>query len=220
MYRVFGWTLVAVLGAAQAQAQDRSIITTTAGVASTSGVTTGAVNVDYGVAVNRHVVIFGGLGRLQNVEPTTPQTQTAVDTAISALNLANVPVTRQERTPAWFTDGGVRFLIPAGPRITPYVFGAVGYGRATPSARFTYQGTSTVTGGATTLGSDATTDVQSAGFFTAPPASSGAVVRVGGGAQVPIGRALAATVGYDFTRLATATAINAGSFTFGLGVRF
>ena len=121
---------------------------------------------------------------------------------------------------AWYSGAGVRFTFPGRARLTPYAFGALGCGRMTPSARFTYQGTSTINGGTTSVGADATSDVQSAGDFVAPQSSSGAVIRVGGGIQIPIARALAATAGYDFTRINTAPAVDASSFVFGVGVRF
>jgi hypothetical protein len=204
-------------GSAFAQ-QPRSILTTTAGVANTSEATSGAVNLEYGVAAWKNVVVFGGAGRLMNVEPSLAQP--AVDATVSSLAANNVLISGQPHTPAWYADGGVRLLIPAGSRVTPYVFTALGVGRTVPSVRFTYQGTTGVSGGTTIVGQDATTDVQSGGYFTSPAGEWGAVMRVGGGVLIPIHKSLAATAGYDFTRLSVATPVNVGSFTFGVGFHF
>jgi len=194
------------------------MIMTSAGITTTSDTTSGAMNLDYGVRVAKDIVIFGGAGRLINVEPSVGQQ--AVDTTVSTLAASNVAVTGTGRTPVWYADAGVRYLIPAGEKVMPYVFGALGVGRATPSARFTYAGTTSVSGGTANIGDDATMDVQSNGFYTAPGATWGAVIRAGGGVQIPIRKALAATVGYDFTRINAATPINVGSLNFGVGVRF
>ena len=220
MLRTIGVIVVIAIGtAASALAQQpRSILTTTAGVASTSEATSGAVNLDYGVTAWKNLVVFGGVGRLANIEPSLAQP--AVDATVTTLAATDVLVSGQPKTSAWYADGGVRLLIPAGPRVTPYVFTALGFGHTMPSARFTYQGTTGVTGGTTIAGEDATTDVQSSGAFASPPGEWGAVMRVGGGILIPIHKTLAATVGYDFARFNVATPVNVGSFNFGIGVHF
>src|SRR6476661_4339463 len=105
----------AIAVAGGAGAQERSIVTTSAGVATTSEATSGAVNFDYGVTVRKNVVVFGGVGRLQNVEPSL--SQPAVDAAVSSLAASNVAVSGESRAAAWYSDAGVRIMIPARPWI-------------------------------------------------------------------------------------------------------
>jgi len=201
-----------------AQTSPRNIVDATGGVASTSEATSGAINLDYGVRVWKNVIAFGGVGRLMNVEPSLAEQ--AVDATVSTLAANNVDVSGRPEGPAWYADGGVRLMIPAGRRVTPYVFTAFGVGHTMPSGRFTYQGTVSVAGGTANIGDDATADVQASNDFTSPSGEWGSVVRVGGGVLIPIHKTLAATAGYDFTRIGVSTPINVGSATFGIGVHF
>jgi hypothetical protein len=204
--------------AQQAAPTPRSIVDASGGVTSTSEATSAAINLDYGVTIWRHVVAFGGVGRLMNVEPSLAQQ--AVAATVSNLAAKEVDVTGQPEGPAWYADGGVRFMIPAGARVMPFVFTALGVGHTMPSGRFTYQGTLGVAGGTTMAGEDATTDVQSADDFTSPAGEWGTVARLGGGVLIPIHKTFAATVGYDFTRIGVSTPFNVRSVTFGIGYHF
>jgi hypothetical protein len=221
MKRTVG-SLTAILvfaAAATAGAQEaKGFIQGAVGFATTSEATSGDVAAQGGVRIARHLVVFGDVGRLANVQPS--DAQPAIDGAIAAVAANQVTVTGNARVPAWYTAGGLRLEIPTRTSITPYVFGALGYARVNPSAEFQYTGGTTITGNPATAGGDATSDVIAAGDFAAPPSSGGAITRLGAGVQIPIGRVVAGDVGYTFSRIAIDTPVTANSITFGVAVRF
>src|SRR5436309_5838986 len=88
--RISGVLAAALALAVPARAQERAMIMTSAGITTTSDTTSGAMNLDYGVRVAKDIVIFGGAGRLINVEPSVGQQ--AVDTTVSTLAASNVAV--------------------------------------------------------------------------------------------------------------------------------
>jgi opacity protein-like surface antigen len=45
------------------------------------------------------------------------------------------------------------------------------------------------------------------------------VFRLGGGVEIPVHKAVSATVGYDFTRMGVSTPINVGTLNGGIGLR-
>ncbi|PYR74054.1 MAG: hypothetical protein DMF86_19185 [Acidobacteria bacterium] len=221
MKRLVGSITVSLVLAAAAAAgaqEKKGFVQGSGGFATNSEATSGDVALQGGVRVAPHLVVFGDIGRLTNVQPS--DAQPAVDTAVSALAANNLTITGDAHVPAWYTAGGVRLEIPTRTLVTPYVFGAVGYARVNPSARFQYSGGTTLSGATATAGEDATTDVINAGYFTVPASSSGVISRFGGGVQIPIGRMLVGDIGYAFSRIATDTPVTANSVTFGVGVRF
>jgi len=125
--RTVRWMVMMALGlAGTARAQERGMIATSVGVATTSEATSGAIDLEYGVALNRHLVVYGGIGKLMNVAPAAAQP--AVDATISTLAASNVDVTGTPEGPAWYGDGGVRYLIPLSTaHVQPYIFGGAGH---------------------------------------------------------------------------------------------
>ena len=104
--------------------------------------------------------------------------------------------------------------------VTPYVFGGLGFARLTPSARFLYQSGTTLTGNLAATGDDITADVVANGLFTAPAATTGLMLRTGGGLQVPLGKHLLGNVDYSVSRISADTPLHSQDLTFGVGFRF
>ena len=103
----------------------------------------------------------------------------------------------------------------------PYVSGGIGYARLTPSAEFTYQtGATTFAGGTATPGEDATTDVESNGYFTVPASSNALMMSVGGGVKIPIGARVIGDVGYSVAHIASDTPVTPHGLLFGIAYRF
>jgi hypothetical protein len=201
----------------RAAAQGRGWFQGAGGFATTSEATAPDVSFQLGMHVAPRLIVFGDVGRLMNVEPSLAQG--TVDAAVASLAANNFSVTGESRVPAWYTAGGVRFEIPTN-HVTPFFFGAVGYGRTSPNAMFTYTGQTTLSGATAVQGSDATADVTGAGYFVAPQGSGGALFKLGGGVHVPITPVVGAEVGYAWSRLALDTPLTAQSVTFGIAVRF
>jgi hypothetical protein len=219
MKRLMLGTLLAMATAGTAFAQEpRGFVEGSGGVASTSDGTSGNVGIDVGRQVAPHLIVFGSIGRLRNVEPSL--VQPGMDAAVAALGATDVNVIGTARAPATYGLGGVRFSIPTHAFVTPYLLAGVGIARVTPNARFVYSSGTSL--GTTTdmAGQDVTSDVTTAGYFTQPAAQNVAVIRFGGGIQVPLGRSIVGEVGYSVFRLSTATPVTAQSVTFGLGLRF
>jgi opacity protein-like surface antigen len=130
-------------------------------------------------------------------------------------------VTGVARVPAWYSMGGLRYSVPLASRLSPYVFGGLGFARLTPSATFTYtSGTLVGAAIAPTPGDDVTAQIVSLGDFTQPPASTAFMFSVGGGVAAPIAPHLVADVGYRVSRVSADTPVSAQSVTFGVGYRF
>jgi hypothetical protein len=56
-----------------AHAQERAMVTTSVGIATTSEATSGAIDLGSGVSLNRRLTVFGGIGRVMNVAPALAQ---------------------------------------------------------------------------------------------------------------------------------------------------
>jgi opacity protein-like surface antigen len=65
-----------------------------------------------------------------------------------------------------------------------------------------------------------TTQLVTAGDFTAPAPSNAFMFTLGGGVEVPVARHWAIDAGYRFSRIAASTPVNAQGATFGFGYRF
>jgi opacity protein-like surface antigen len=122
--------------------------------------------------------------------------------------------------PARYSIGGVRWTVPTNGRLSPYVFGGVGFARITPTATFTCT-SGTLVGAITppSSGDDVTSQIVSLGDFTQPPASTAFMFSVGGGVEVPIVPHFVANAGYRVSRASADTPVSAQSVTFGAGYK-
>jgi hypothetical protein len=100
------------------------------------------------------------------------------------------------------------------------VFGALGFARVSPSAKFLYVSGTALNGTDTTAGADVTSDVISNGWLTQPTQSTGLMLRTGGGVQIPLGKYLLGNIGYSVSRISADTPVKAQDVTFGVGLRF
>lgn len=219
--------MVAVLSAATATAAaaqtpthpGRAYVEANGGFATTTDKTSGAVAAEVGVEVVHNLFVVGNIGSMQNVQPSV--LEPTVDASVAAAGAAGLSVLGDPRVAARYATGGLRYEIPRWARATPYVSGGIGYARLTPSARFTYQtGATTFTGGTATAGEDATADVETNGYFTAPASSNALMVSVGAGVKIPIGARLVGDVGYNVSRIASDTPVTPQGLQFGIAYRF
>ena len=127
------------------------------GFASATDGTSGDVSAQIGVRASRYVIAFVDVGQVRNLQPSV--VQSAIDAAVANLAATNVNVTGSGRGAAFYTVGGVKLLVPTHSVVTPYATAGLGVGHLTPSATFTYNTGSTISGGTATAGQDATTDI-------------------------------------------------------------
>jgi opacity protein-like surface antigen len=218
--RVLMITVAAALcAAAPAFAQsERAYVTGIGGVATTSEATSGDVLGEVGVHVAKHLSLFGDVGQFHNLQPS--DVQPTVDSTVATLSAdQGLSVLGTGRVPAVYSVGGVRYEASHG-RVAPYVLGGIGFARLMPTAHFTYSSGTLPDGSTPTVGDDVTSQVISAGAFTAPAASTAAMFTLGGGVEIPLARRWAVDAGYRFARVAADTPLNAQGATFGVGYRF
>lgn len=211
--------VMSVLTAAAASAQaGRAYVQANGGFATTTDGTSGAVSGEVGFEVAHNLFVVGSVGSLRNVQPST--VQPTVDASVAALTADGLSVQGNPRVAARYGTGGIRYEIPRWTRATPYLTGAIGYARLTPSARFTYQSGTTIAGATVIDGEDATNDVETGGFFTAPSASNALMLSAGAGIKIPIGSRLMGDVGYSVSRIASDTPLTPQGLQFGIAYRF
>jgi opacity protein-like surface antigen len=204
--------------------QDASgFVTGLGGFATSVGNTTGDVLVEGGVRIAPHVMAFGNIGRFGNLQADL---QPTLDTTTAAL-AANqgLSVIGGGSLPASYFVGGLRVEVPTRGRVMPYVLGGVGVARLNPTAQFTFSSGIMPDGSMPAVGTDVTTAMTSAGFFTAPPASTAPMFTLGGGVQVPVAPHWVVDAAYRYSRIAadstlSAAPLNANGMTFGFGYRF
>jgi len=220
MRSLFIAATVSLLSAAPLLAQtERGYITGVGGFAASTDTTSGNVVGEAGVRIAPHLLVFGNLGQFHNLQPS--DAQPAVDSTTATLALSdNLAVTGTARVPAWYSVGGVRYEIPTRSRVTPYVLGGLGFARLTPQAQFTYSSGVLPDGSTPVAGTDVTSQLVTAGFFTAPPAANAFMYTLGTGVEIPVARHWAVDAGYRFSRVAADTPLNAQGATFGFGYRF
>lgn len=212
-------TLLCAATATAAQAQTgRSYVQAGGGFATTTDATSGAVSGEVGFQLAKNLFAVGTFGELRNVEPSI--VQPAVDASVASLTANGLSVAGVPRVETRYALGGVRYEIPHWAAATPYVSAGVGVGHLTPSARFTYQSGTTITGGTAISGEDATTDVVSGGYFTAPATSNALMVRFVAGLKIPIGTRLVGDIGYNVSRISNDTPVSAQGLGFGVGFKF
>jgi hypothetical protein len=211
---------VTLLTAAPLYAQtERGYVTGVGGFAATPDTTSGDVLGEVGVRVAPHLLVFGDVGQFHNLQPS--DAQPAVDNTTAFLaQTQGVTVLGTPRVPAWYSLGGLRYEVPTQRRVLPYVLGGIGFTRLNPTAQFTYSSGTLPDGSTPSVGTDVTTQLVSAGDFTAPPASTAFMFTLGGGVEIPVTRRWAVDAGYRFSRVAADTPLNAQGATFGFGYRF
>ena len=152
-----------------------------------------------------------------NLQPST--VQPVVDVTDALLSADGIAVTGTARVPAWYSVGGVRYSMPTGRSVTPYVLGGAGFARLTPSAQFIY---SSGTLGTTTpsIGDDVTSTLVTMGEFTQPAPSTAFMFTAGGGVEVPVAPHVNVDVGYRMSRINADTPLTAHSFIAGVGYKF
>jgi opacity protein-like surface antigen len=198
-------------------AQTRGYADLAGGFAVSSDHTSGDVIGEAGVRVAPNLFVYGNLGRFQNVQPSA--FQPTVDATTATLSTGGLAVTGTARVPAWYTMGGVRWVVPTSSRISPYVFGGAGLAHVTDSATFTYA-SGTLPGSSPVVGDDVTQQLVSLGDYVPPAASNAFMFSFGGGVETPVAPHLVVDVGYRVARVNTDTAFNAQSVTFGFGYKF
>lgn len=217
---VLAMTTLAVMTAAPLMAQtDRGYVAGFGGFANAAGSTTADGLGEAGVRVAPHLSVIGDVGRFRNLVPS--EVQPAIDSTTTSLaDTQGVTVLGTGTVTAWHAGGGVRYDVPTGHRVMPYVSGELGFARLMPKATFTLSNGTLPDGTTPTIGTDITTQLVSAGDFTAPAASTAAMVTLGGGIEIPVARHLAVDAGYRYSRISTTTPVNAQGATFGVGYRF
>jgi len=210
----------AALLAAPSYAQSSNVYASlSGGFAVSPDGTSGDVLGEVGVRIAPHLSVFGNVGQFHNLQPSSVQPSVdALDTTLAAGGLS---VTGVARVPAWYSMGGLRWTVPMNGRVSPYVFGGVGFARITPTATFTYtSGTLVGAIAPPSSGDDVTSQIVSLGDFTPPPASTAFMFSVGGGVEVPIVPHFVANAGYRVSRISADTPVNTQSVTFGVGYKF
>jgi opacity protein-like surface antigen len=213
------FSMVALIASPLCAQTERGYVAGEGGFAMTHETTSGDALVEGGIRVAPHLLLFGDLGQFHDVQPS--DVQPSVDTTTALLSSAQGLTTiGAGRVPAWYAQSGLRYEIPLAGRITPYALGGLGFARLTPTAQFTFSSGTLPDGTTPTVGTDVTSQITNAGFFTAPPASTAFMYTLGGGIAIPIAPHWAADVGYRFSRIAADTPLNAQGATFGVGYRF
>jgi opacity protein-like surface antigen len=198
---------------------ERGYVTGVGGFATTPDTTSGDVMGEVGVRVSRNLFVFGDLGQFRNLQPSVVQPTVDATTALLAAG-QGLNVIGTARVPAWYSVGGLRYEVPVQGRVSPYVLAGLGFARLSPTARFTFSSGPLPDGSTQSAGADVTSQIVSAGDFTAPPATTAFMFTLGGGVQIPVARHWAIDAGYRFSRVAADTPLNAQGATFGFGYRF
>jgi len=211
--------IVVVCSASRSFAQsERGYVAGAGGFAITPESTSGAVQIEAGMRVAPHLLVFGDLGQYHDLQPD--DVQPAIDATTEQLSTTGLNTIGTGRVPATFALGGLRYEMPTVHGVLPYALGGVGFAHLTPTATFTYSSGTPLDGSTATLGQDITSQIESNGSFTLPASSTALMYSFGGGVQIPLFGAWAADVGYRFSRIHADTPVNAQGVTFGVGYRF
>jgi opacity protein-like surface antigen len=172
---------------------------------------------EVGVRIAPRLFVFGDVGQIHNLQPSA--FQPVVDSTTALLTGTGLDVNGTAREPAWYTLGGLRYETPAFKRVSPYVFGGVGFARVVPAGQFTFT-SGTLPGATPAPGDDVTQQLTALGDFTQPAAMTAPMFSLGGGVEVPVMSHLSLDAGYRYDRIATDTPLNTHGATFGFGYRF
>ena len=212
-------TLVGTLWTSVAFAQEpRGYVEGTGAFTSASGTKTGGATGEIGFKVAPNLVVFGTVGNIHDAQSST--LTASVDQTVTNLAAQDLQVTAESKTPAWYSLAGARVQFPNHSSLTPYVLGGIGFAKLNPTARFTYDSGTTLSGNLANAGDDVTPDVVSNGLFTMPTSSTGMMLRTGAGLQLPLGKHLLGDVGYSWSRISADTPVHTQDVKFGLGFRF
>jgi opacity protein-like surface antigen len=213
------FSILALIAAPLRAQTERGYVAGAGGFAMTHETTSGDALVEGGIRAAPHLLLFADVGQFHDVQPS--DVQPSVDTTTALLSSAQGLTTiGTGRVPAWYAQSGLRYEMPLAGRLTPYAVGGLGFARLSPTAQFTFSSGTLPDGTTPTVGSDVTSQITNAGFFTAPPASTALMVTLGGGVAIPIAPHWSADVGYRFSRIAADTPLSAQGATFGIGYRF
>lgn len=175
-----------------------------------ANVTSQAYGAEVGVSVSPAVQVFVEAGRIRNV--ATGQISTAAqDVATFVAGLQPASVTYTVRQPAAIVSGGVRYLIPSGSSLQPYVLGGLGVARVTNKVGFLFNGAAAgdELSQYVTIGNDLS------------GATTSAMVTLGGGVAVPVWQRVIVDLQYRYGRIfANPQRITANRLGVGIGVRF
>ncbi len=155
-----------------------------------------------GVNLGENVQLFGEFGRMGNVIPS--ELQDEIDALSELLSEdTGLPVTLEVRVPAIYGMGGLRYTVPTGGRVRPYVEAAAGFAR---------------------LSADVNADVggidisglveEEAGI----EAATKFLLMLGGGINIPVNDTLGIDVGYRWNGIFTDDPMIKASQVYG-GVR-
>src|SRR5262245_26633515 len=112
----------------------RGFITGFGGTTRALGNSTGNVQVEGGVRIAPHLMVFGNLGRFQDLHGDL---QPTLDAAVASLSAdQGLDGTSTGTIPAWYGSTGLRASIPMRGPVSPYVLGGFGFARLNPKAEF------------------------------------------------------------------------------------
>ena len=201
----------------------RGFISGFGGTTKALGNSTGDVQVEGGVRVAPHLMVFGNLGRFQDLHGDL---QPTLDAAVASLATdQGLDVASTGTIPAWYGSAGLRASIPLHGPVEPYVLGGFGFARLNPTAQFVFTSGPMPDGSTPSEGADVTSAIESTGVFTQPVASTSSMFTTGAGAQVLFGAHWTFDAGYRFYRIAAnadldSTPLKSNGVTFGAGYRF
>jgi opacity protein-like surface antigen len=198
---------------------ERGYVAASGGFAVAPDTTSGNALGEVGVRVAPHILVFGDVGQFHNVQPSA--VQPAIDATTSFLSQsAGLSVTGTGRVPALYSIGGVRYELPRQQRFEPYVLGGIGVARMSPTAEFSYASGPLPDGSTPGVGDDVTSQLVTAGDFTAPAATTAFMYTLGGGVNVPVTRRWMVDADYRFSRINSDAPVNVNGVSFGIGYRF
>lgn len=154
--------------------------------------------------VARDVQIYGTIGRMHNVLPSSVQDDLDDVSALLSI-VTGLHWDFEAAAPAFFGTAGVRYLMPTGGAARPYVQGGLGFANIGITVEEVDFG-------------DVTDDLVSEGYLDDENINKLAI-EVGGGVIVPM-RSIFIDVGYRFMKLMDADDVNISRAYGGIGFRF
>jgi opacity protein-like surface antigen len=191
-------TLMSGIVSLNAHAQERQ----TYAVAS-SGLTFGnasaaVVGAELGTNVGEHIQIYAMGGYHKDVLPAS------IGDTLDVLAGAGIAM----RAPAFLVSGGLRYLIPAGAGVRPYV--SAGVGTARLKLRASAEGVG-----------DVTDQLVDAGYLSKDDVTvKKPLVEIGGGVAIPLGSAFQLDLGYKYIKIMGEERFGLSRLIVGFGARF
>ena len=186
-------------------------------------VTSGNWTVGGGARIAPQLLVFGDVGRMNDLTPSTSQSAVA-DTVSTLSSTDAVNVVGTARMPARYAVGGLRWQPRTTQRVVPFILGGVGVAHLMPSAQFTFESGTLPNADPSVAvpntGDDVTAELSSGGVFTAPAASNALMLTAGGGAQFDLVSHWTVEADYRLSRISTSTPLHAQAIGVGLGYRF